>query len=93
MGKSQSSPPTPPHSAEGDVDNAETLKRLLGDGLAKHSMTRIVTDEWKDLEDVKGAPTREHWKVSKPKQRADGSKDIQPCTYYDGDCDHANICT
>lgn len=64
MGKSQSSPPTPPHSAEGDADNAETLKKLLGEGLAKNSMTRIVTDEWKELEDVQGAPTREHWKVS-----------------------------
>ena len=64
MGKSHSSPPTPPHSAEGEPDTAESLKRLLGDGFAQTSMTRIVTDEWKELEDVQGAPTREHWKVS-----------------------------
>lgn len=63
MGKSHNGPPTPPHSAEGDVDNTGSLQKLLGEGLVKSSMTRIVTDEWKELEDVQGIPTREHWKV------------------------------
>ena len=64
MGKIHSCPPTPPHSAGGDGDNDQALQKLLNGELAKQYMTRIVTDEWKDLEDVSGVPTKDHWKVS-----------------------------
>lgn len=40
-------------------------KLLLGDDYFKACMNRIVTDEWNEdmMEDVTGAPTRDHWKV------------------------------
>ena len=38
---------------------------LLGDEYYKANMNRIVTDEWNDdlMEEVTGAPTKDHWKV------------------------------
>lgn len=64
-----STPITPPSSAENSFDSKdgqrnmeETIQRRL---LAGEGISRVVTDEWNDdvMEDVTGAPTRDHWKV------------------------------
>lgn len=44
---------------------ATSGKLLLGDEYFKAGINRMVTDEWNEdmMEDVTGAPTRDHWKV------------------------------
>lgn len=75
IASTSSTPITPPSSAENSFDSKdgqrnmeETIQRRL---LAGEGISRVVTDEWNDdvMEDVTGAPTRDHWKVCQPMLR------------------------
>ncbi|KAL9049368.1 MAG: hypothetical protein Q9162_007247 [Coniocarpon cinnabarinum] len=67
MGRVQSCPPTPPGSSGGENDRdrnrEEFYQRWIDESVAKKTMTRVIEDEWRELEKPTGAPTKEHWKV------------------------------